>query len=332
MKKTRVLALLLAIVMLFALLAGCAAKQETAQTEDTAAQQPEAEAPAQEEEPAEEPEKAEPAVTLTDMTGREITLDEPATRIVALTPSDCEILYAIGAGDLLVGRGKYCDYPAEVLDIPAVESGSDTNIEQIVELQPQVLIMSTMSQTDEQVQQLEAAGIHVVVSDAQDIDGVYTAINMIGELVGKQDEAASVVESMQKTFDEIKANAGDGTKTIYFEVSPLEYGLWTAGTGTFMDEIANMMGLKNCFSDVEGWAGISEEQVLERNPDYILTISMYYGEGPTPEEEIASRAGWENVTAVKNGKILNLQNNELSRPAPRLAEGAKALYDFVYGE
>ena len=337
MKKTRVLALLLAIVMLFALLTGCAAKQEPAQqepaqTEDTAAQQPEAEASAQEEEPAEEPETAEPAVTLTDMTGREITLDEPATRIVALTPSDCEILYAIGAGDLLVGRGKYCDYPADVLDIPAVESGSDTNIEQIVELQPQVLIMSTMSQTDEQVQQLEAAGIHVVVSDAQDIDGVYTAINMIGELVGKQDEAASVVESMQKTFDEIKANAGDGTKTIYFEVSPLEYGLWTAGTGTFMDEIANMMGLKNCFSDVEGWAGISEEQVLERNPDYILTISMYYGEGPTPEEEIASRAGWENVTAVKNGKILNLQNNELSRPAPRLAEGAKALYDFVYGE
>lgn len=337
MKKTRVLALLLAIVMLFALLTGCAAKQEPAQqepaqTEDTAAQQPEAEEPAQEEEPAEEPETAEPAVTLTDMTGREITLDEPATRIVALTPSDCEILYAIGAGDLLVGRGKYCDYPAEVLDIPAVESGSDTNIEQIVELQPQVLIMSTMSQTDEQVQQLEAAGIHVVVSDAQDIDGVYTAINMIGELVGKQDEAASVVESMQKTFDEIKANAGDGTKTIYFEVSPLEYGLWTAGTGTFMDEIANMMGLKNCFADVEGWAAISEEQVLERNPDYILTISMYYGEGPTPEEEIASRAGWENVTAVKNGKILNLQNNELSRPAPRLAEGAKALYDFVYGE
>ena len=180
--------------------------------------------------------------------------------------------------------------------------------------------------------QLEAAGVHVVVSDAQDIEGVYTAIHMIGELVGKQDEAASVVESMQKTFDEIKANAGDGSKTVYFEVSPLQYGLWTAGTGTFMDEIANMMGLKNCFADVTGWSEISEEQVLERNPDYIVTISMYYGEGPTPEEEILARPGWENVTAVKNGKILNLQNNELSRPAPRLAEGAQALYDFVYGE
>ena len=336
MKKNQILALLLAAVMLLAVLTGCAAKTEPAQTEPAQTETAPAEepAPAEEEaEPAEEPaEEPSTAVTLTDMTGREITLDEPATRIVALTPSDCEILYAIGAGDLLVGRGEYCDYPAEVTEIPAVESGSDTNIEQIVELQPQVLLMSTMSQTDEQVQQLEAAGVHVVVSDAQDIEGVYTAIHMIGELVGKQDEAASVVESMQKTFDEVKANAGDGSKTVYFEVSPLQYGLWTAGTGTFMDEIANMMGLKNCFADVTGWSEISEEQVLERNPDYIVTISMYYGEGPTPEEEILARPGWENVTAVKNGKILNLQNNELSRPAPRLAEGAQALYDFVYGE
>ena len=172
---------------------------------------------------------------------------------------------------------------------------------------------------------LEAAGIRVVVSDAQDIEGTYTAINMIGTLTGKQAEAASIVESMQETFDEIKANAGDGTKTVYFEVSPLQYGLWTAGSGTFMDEIANMLGLTNCFADVTGWGEISEEQVLERNPDYIVTISMYYGEGPTPEEEILSRTGWENVTAVKDGKILNLQNNELSRPGPRLADGAKAM-------
>ena len=85
-------------------------------------------------------------------------------------------------------------------------------------------------------------------------------------------------------------------------------------------------------ADVDGWGQVSEEQILERNPDVIVTITMYYGEGPTPEEEIAGRAGWEEVSAVKNGKILNLQNNELSRPAPRLADGAKALYDFVYGE
>ncbi len=272
-------------------------------------------------------------VSVTDMLGREITLERPAARVVALTPSDCEILFAIGAGDTLVGRGEYCDYPAEVLDVPAVQSGAETNIEEILALEPQLLIMSAMSQTEEQAAQLEAAGVQVVISDAQDIAGVYTAIEMIGKLMGRDESAAEVIDNMKTTFAEIEEkSAGDGSKTIYFEVSPLEYGLYTAGAHTFMDEVANMLGVKNCFADVEGWSAISEEQVLKRNPDYIMTITMYYGEGPTPEEEILGRAGWENVTAVKNRAILNLVDNELSRPAPRLADGAKKLYDFVYGE
>ena len=190
--------------------------------------------------------------------------------------------------------------------------------------------MSTMAQTEEQIAALEEAGVKVVVSDAQDIEGVYTALTMIGQLMGKEDEAAAVVDQMKSTFDEIAAEAeGAEEKTVYFEVSPLEYGLWATGSGTFMNEIAQMGGLKNCFDDVPGWAEVSEEQVIERNPDYIVTITMYFGEGPTPEEEIMSRPGWQDITAVKNGAILNLQNNELSRPTPRLMDGAKMLYDFV---
>ena len=274
----------------------------------------------------------EPAVTVTDMGGREITLKEPASRVVALTAADCEILYAIGAGETLVGRGEYCDYPAEVFDVPSVQSGYETNIEQIIALEPQVVLMGTMAQSVEQVEALEKAGIAVVVSDAQDIEGVYTAIRMIGKLMGYDDNAEALVAGMQDTFAELKeASKGDGSESIYFEVSPLQWGLWTAGTGTFMDEITQMLGLKNAFSDVEGWGEISEEQVIERAPDYIVTITMYFGEGPTPEEEIMSRAGWEKIPAVANGRILNLQNNELSRPGPRLADGAKMLCEFIYG-
>ena len=280
--------------------------------------------------PAAAPEAA--GVTVTDMTGREITLDAPATRVVALSASDCEIIYALGAGELLVGRGEYCDYPAEVLEVPAVQSGAETNIEQIIALEPQVLFMTKMAQTEEQIAALEAAGVHVVVSDAQDIAGVYEAIGMIGTLLGREAEAGTMVADMVAVFDDVAARAaGDGSETIYFEVSPLQYGLWAAGADTFMDEIAQMLGLTNAFADVSGWAEVSEEQVLSRDPDYIVTISMYYGEGPTPVEEIQGRAGWENVSAVKNGKILNLQNNELSRPSYRLAEGARMLCDFVYG-
>ena len=273
------------------------------------------------------------AVTVTDMTGREITLDAPATRIVALTASDCEILYALGAGDTLVGRGEYCDYPEDVQDVQSVQSGYETNIEQIIALEPQVVLMATMAQTTEQVEALEAAGVRVVVSDAQDIAGVYTAIELIGAVTGKNEEAAALVAGMKDSFAAIAAEAkGDGSKTVYFEVSPLEYGLWTAGKGTFMDELAQMVGLKNAFEDVEGWAAISEEQVLERDPDYIVTISMYYGEGPTPVEEIMGREGWQELKAVKNGAVFNADSNEISRPGPRLVDAAQALYDFVYGE
>ena len=272
------------------------------------------------------------AVTVTDMAGREIALDAPATKVVALTASDCEILAALGAEDTLVGRGEYCDYPESILEVPAVQSGADTNLEQIIALEPQVVVMAKMAQTEEQVAALEKAGIRVVVSDAQDIEGVYTAIRLIGALVGRNDEAEAMVADMQSTFADIAAKSENTGKTVYFEVSPLQWGLWTAGKGTFMDELATMCGLTNAFADVEGWAEISEEQVLERDPDYIVTISMYYGEGPTPVEEIKSRAGWEGLKAVQNDAILNADSNEISRPGPRLKDAAETLYQFVSGD
>lgn len=272
------------------------------------------------------------AVTVTDMAGREITLDAPATKVVALTASDCEILAALGAEDTLVGRGEYCDYPESILEVPAVQSGADTNLEQIIALEPQVVIMAKMAQTEEQVAALEEAGIRVVVSDAQDIEGVYTAIRLIGALVGRNDEAEAMVADMQSAFADIAAKSENTGKTVYFEVSPLQWGLWTAGKGTFMDELATMCGLTNAFADVEGWAEISEEQVLERDPDYIVTISMYYGEGPTPVEEIKARAGWDALKAVQNDAIFNADSNEVSRPGPRLKDAAEALYTFVTGE
>ncbi|MEA5040179.1 MAG: ABC transporter substrate-binding protein, partial [Clostridiaceae bacterium] len=307
MKPAKILALLLSFAMLLSF-AACAKPNET-------------------------PAPADTSVDVTDMTKRQVKLDAPATKVVALDAADCEILYALGAGDTLVGRGEYCDYPETVADISSVQSGSETNIEQIIALEPQVVIMSTMDQTTEQEEALENAGIRVAVTDAQTISDVYEAIRLIGALVGKNDEAGTLVLNMGKTFADIQDKVdSDGEKTVYFEVSPLQYGLWTAGSGTFMDELATLLGVKNAFADVEGWAEISEEQVLERDPDYIVTIAMYYGEGQTPVEEIMSRTGWENLKAIKSGDVFNADTNQVARPGPRLTDGAQALYDFFYGE
>ena len=176
------------------------------------------------------------------------------------------------------------------------------------------------------------------VSNAYTIDETFEVIKLIGTLLGADAQAAKIVADMKATFTELGnlakgavAALGGVRKSIYFEVSPLEYGLWAAGRGTFMDEVANLLLLDNVFGDVDGWAAVSEEQVLERRPDVILTVGMYFGEGPTPIESILQRPGWEQIPAVANHSIINLTSDELSRPGPRLALGAQELFNFVYG-
>ena len=273
------------------------------------------------------------AETLTDMTGREVASIE-AQRVVILTPSDVEILFALGAGGLLVGRGEYADYPAEALAVPSVQSGMETNLEQIIALEPDLVVMGKMAQTEEQVEKLAAAGITVAVTDAQDIAGTYEAIMLIGALVGKAEEAAALTAQMQARFDAVreKAAAQEASGSVYFEVSPLQWGLWTTGRGTFMQEMAELVGLTNAFEDVNGWAEVSQEQVFERDPDFIVTVSMYWGEGPTPVEEIMGREGWDTLKALQNGHVLQMDSDQITRPGPRLADAAELLYELVYND
>ena len=326
MKHTKLTALGALVLCLVLALAACAKEpvQSPASTGDP-------NAPVGTAEPAEDI-----SITVVDQAGRELTLAKPAETIVAMHPADCEILYAIGAGDTLIGRGTYCDYPAEVLDITVVESGSETNIEQLISMQPDVLLMSTMDQTEEQVKQLEAAGITVVITDdgSESIAKVYEVIELVGKVIGKDAEAAALCENMQAEFAAISAKV-DGSmdgKTVYFEVSPLQWGLWTAGSGTFMHELAEIVGIENAFADVDGWGEIAEEQVIARDPDFIITTAMYYGDGLKPDEEILSREAWAGMTAVANGNVYAADSNAAARPGPRLVDAAKELYSFIYGE
>ena len=307
MRKTKILLPILAAALILSLFTGCGANVTDSEKNT--------------------------AVSLTDMMGRQVELSKPATKVVVLTASDCEIIYALGAGSTVIARGEFCNYPKEALELTQVSSGSETNIEQIISLAPDAVIMNSMAQTTEQVEALENAGIKVVMNDAKTIEEVYTSIEIIGKVTGKESEAANLITEMKKGFEEIAAAAGKNSgKTVYFEVSPLEYGLWTAGKGTFMDEISNMLGVTNIFSDVNGWAEISQEQVIERNPDYIVTIYMGMEGQEPPTEEIMARKGWESLEAVLNGRVETIDSDEISRPGPRLVDAAKALRDLFYGK
>lgn len=262
--------------------------------------------------------------------------DGPVTEIVTLMPSDAEILYAIGAGDTIVGRGQYVDYPADfVEDIPSFATGEALNVEEIIALQPQLVLVTNMSLQEDQMKILEESGIPVFITDSQTIEDVYDNIELLGTIVGHEEEAADLVEEMQATFEEYteKAAEQDAPGSVYYEISPLEFGLWTAGQGTFMDEIGNMLGLENIFGDIESWAEVSEEQVIALNPDYIVTTTAHYDlSAPSPIEEILGRQGWEDISAVQAENIYMADSDEFTRPGPRLAHAIEGLYNFVYGE
>lgn len=270
-------------------------------------------------------------VKLTDFVEREITLAKPAERIVALMPADCEILYALGAEDLLVGRGEYCNYPEAILEKEVVKSGQEMNLEQIIALSPDVVVASKMNHSEEQINALENAGVKTVIIDAQNLSDVYKAITLLGQLTGKAEKAEQLNQQMQNDFAEVvKEVDGRTAGTVYYEASPLQYGLWAAGGGTFMNELGSMIGLKNIFAQQEGWPQVSEEQVIKANPDFIVSTTMYFGEGPKPVEEIFARQGWQDIAALKNSQVMNADNDEITRPGPRLVNAIRDLYKFVY--
>ena len=271
-------------------------------------------------------------VTVTDMMGREVTLEGPADRIVVMMPSDCEILFEIGAGDKVVGSGTYCNYPEIVSTIPEVNSGGETDLEQIAALQPQVVVMTKMAHSPELVETLESLGIAVIVTDAQTIDQTYDCITLLGEVTGQQGEAAAVIDFMKERFAAVEAKAKDTGMTVYFETTPLEYGygLWSAGPGNFMDEIGTLCGLKNIFGDADSaWPMVSEEAVVAANPDVIITIDSNGMGDLNAAQVITAREGWQDLDAVKNGRVFVVGNDEFSRPGPRLANAAEALMELI---
>jgi len=336
MKKQKLITLLILITTLLIATTGCTknSNRELSQTvESQTVESTKTVELAQTVETAstEKAETASETFSVVDMAENNINFEQVPEKIAVLLASDVEILYSIGASDNIVAVGEYCNYPSEALEKEVITTGDDLNIEQIIALQPDVVIMGIMAQTTEQIKQLENAGIKVVITDSQNIADTYEAIELLGKVSGKSEEALSLIENMKAEFKAIKEkSAKKSEKTIYFEVSPLEYGLWTTGQNTFMQELADIVGVKNIFDDVEGWAEISEEQVLERNPDYIVTVSMYSKDGMTPVDEILGRTNWANVNAIKNGSVLSEETDMFTRPGPRLVDAAKALYELVY--
>lgn len=278
------------------------------------------------------PESDVGVVAFQDDMGREISLSAVPQTMVVMNPGAAEVLYAIGAQDRILALGEYCNYPEETADVKKVGTGQNTNLEELIALDPDCVISSTMTQDEAVFQTLEQAGIPVIIIDATDIEGTYDNIGKLGLLAGREEAADNLIAQMQVEFAELaKLTENLDRQKAYVEISPLAYGLWSCGTGTFQDELLAAAGLDNVFHDIQGWQQVSEEQVLARNPDVIFT-TMEYFENTDPIEEILSREGWQNTAAIKAGRVVLVDGDMVGRPGPRLAQAARALYEAAYGQ
>lgn len=272
-------------------------------------------------------------VTVKDAIDEEIIIEDKPEKIISLIPSNTEVVYALENGDAIVGVTDFDNYPEEAMSKEKI-GGMEINIEKMISLKPDLVLAheSTADSTKAGLQQLEDAGIDVVVvNDAQSFDGVYESIEMIGKAIGEPEKAIELVDNMKNSFAELKKQAEsikpDQQKTVFVEVSPAPE-IYTAGKNTFINEMLELIGAKNAAGDMEGWAKVDQEAIVERNPDVVVTTYGYYTENTV--ELVLGRQGWENVKAVKGQQVFDVHSDLVTRSGPRLAEGAEELAKAIY--
>lgn len=276
-------------------------------------------------------------VTITDALDKDVTLEEDPEKIVSLIPSNAEILFALGAGSEVVGVSDFANYPEETADIEKI-GGMEFNVEKIISLDPDLVLAhgSSAHNSEAGLQQLRDAGIAVlVVNDAKSFDEVYTSMEMIGQATGETEAAEELIADMKSKIEEIKSKAEsiEETKSVFVEVSPAPE-IYSPGKNTFMDDMLSLINATNVTHDQEGWNQIDQEAIIQANPDVIITTYGYYTEKPV--EQVLSRDGWKDVTAVKEERVVDVHSDLVTRSGPRLVEGveeiAKAVYPDVFTE
>ncbi|TLS51467.1 ABC transporter substrate-binding protein [Paenibacillus antri] len=290
-------------------------------------------APQGEESPAEAPAEssAEAAypLTVTDASGTDVVFEKAPERIVSIAPSETEVLFAVGAGANVVGVDDWSDFPADVEGLPRV-GGLEANVEAILELEPDV-VFAGWSMSAATIEELRKLGLTVYAFETQTLDEAIAHIREVGKIVDNAAEAEAVAVKMeadrQKVVDAVAGLTDAEKKKVYVEFSPG----WTVGKGEFMDELLTLAGGVNV-ADQPGWYEISEENIIEANPEVILYSAGVEG----LEGIITGRAGWSKIDALANGQMFAIDDNLISRPGPRLTEAllevAKALYPERIGQ
>jgi iron complex transport system substrate-binding protein len=272
-------------------------------------------------------------VTVTDDSGRRVTLPKWPERIVSLAPSHTETLFALGAGDRLVAVDSYSDYPAEAKERPRLNCWPRPPLEQIVALKPDLVVVFT--QGDDFLRQMDTVRIPVVKLFPVSYPDTLAGIHRLGSLIGDEAAADRVVEALEARRRNVaKALQGAPRVRVMYELDPGDGSRpYVAGGGGLYGDLLTMSGAENVFGDLKApSAQVSSEQVVARDPEVILLGDTRSPLRPQTPAMVAARPGWGALKAVLGKRVHPVNSDLLTRPGPRIAEGLELVARLLHPE
>lgn len=266
-----------------------------------------------------------PTETKTNVEPEKAITDSNQLRIVSFSPSITEIIYALGASNLLVGRTDYCDYPQEVTTIESVGDFYNPNIEKILSLDPDLVIASSLWTEDIETKFTEVGIQVLVLNDNSKVEDVFAMISTLGVYLQKEDEATILIEEMQAELSSIMESIeGLQTKTVYYVAGYGEYGDYTATGDTYIHDMITLAGGDNIAKDATGWL-YSLETLIEKDPEVILIGSFAI------DDFLASK-NYQSLSAVKNNQVYAVDANLFDRQSNRTVEGIRLIASILHPE
>lgn len=269
-----------------------------------------------------------PTREMTDDLGRRVKIPVKIERAVSLAPNLTEIVFAVGAGDKLVGVTTFCNYPEEAKKIQKIGDTLNPNLENIIASKPQIVLVSMASQMENFTKTLHEQGIVYFVTNPNDLEGIYKSIHTIGEIFGRDDAGHATIDSLQKRVADVEAKTKE-TAPVKTFVQIDKESLYTIGKESFITDLLARAGGISATADLPtAYPKLSKETALALNPDAIILSES--PDNPAPND------AFKNSPAARNSKVFKVNADLLSRPGPRIVDAleqiARALHPEVFSE
>jgi len=273
------------------------------------------------------------SITVTDDANRSVTITGAPQRIVSLAPSTTEIAFALGLGKQVVAVDSYSDYPVETKDLVKINT-YPLNLEQIVSLKPD-LVLAAGIQSPDDIKKLADLKLTVLVVGSVNttFDNVAADIALVGKVTGTDAKAKSITDAMKQRIDAVKAKIAPSSSKpkVYWELDATDPAKpYAPGPGSFINDIITLAGGVNVTANAKtSYAQVNAEEIVAANPDLIILSDAAYGTTP---DSVKARSGWSAINAVKNNKVLPIDDNLVSRPGPRIVDGLEAAAKLIHPE